>query len=96
MDKKDSIIHDLYSGKLNPNERKVHYSDEYLAVHREYESEEQSFLSELDVEEREQYQVLQALRQKIIDYSEEEIFTYGFRIGVRLTAEAFASDSKEE
>lgn len=96
MNKEDSIIHDLYSGKLNPSEREVYYSSEYLAIHQDYDSKEQSFLRRLDAKAREQYQGLQALRQKMIDYSEEEIFTYGFRIGVRLTAEAFASDSKEE
>lgn len=95
MKNQDSILRDFYSGKLIPHERKVNYSKAFYALVHNLEADEKEFCCKLNKPQQKHYEKIRKMQTEIHSRSEEELFTYAFSLGVRMTAEAFLHGESE-
>ena len=83
-----SIIEELWRGNIDPqNDRLINTSEmkqltEYIARHHE------DLLKTLSDEQKEIFEKLDDCQREYASYAEEAIFTYAFRLGARIIAEA--------
>lgn len=83
-----SIIEELWRGNIDPqNDRLINTAEmkqliEYIARHHE------DLLKTLSDEQKEIFEKLDDCQREYASYAEEAIFTYAFRLGVRIIAEA--------
>ena len=83
-----SIIEELWRGNIDPqNDRLINTAEmkqliEYIARHHE------DLLKTLSDEQKEIFEKLDDCQREYASYAEEAIFTYAFRLGARIIAEA--------
>ena len=83
-----SIIEELWRGNIDPqNDRLINTPEmkqliEYIAHHHE------DLLKTLSDEQKEIFEKLDDCQREYASYAEEAIFTYAFKLGARLIAEA--------
>lgn len=80
----DSVLRGLYNGKVIPWERKEPHSKERLEVIRKIEDEERYFIQKMSLDDCQRFQALSNLHDQMIATEEENIFSYGFTLGVLL------------
>ena len=79
-----NILRGLYNGKIIPWERKDPHSVEQLELVRKIEEEERYFLQKLPQDDCERFQSLMRLYSDLSSHTEEDVFSYGFTLGLLL------------
>ena len=83
------ILEELYYGNIRPNAKFYGENAAFMELTRLLEKNRENLLEHLSEKEKETFEkfiVTQAEMDEMIQY---ENFSYGFRLGVMLTAEAF-------
>lgn len=84
-----NILIELYYGRINPWENSVPRDPRYQRAWDRVAKLEQSLLARLGPEEQKLYERIETERVVPAEMEREETFAEGFRLGARLTAEAF-------
>jgi hypothetical protein len=79
-----SILHSLFNGRIIPWERREPRSKERLEVIRKIECEERYFIEKMSSDDCHRFQALSNLYSEIVSTEEENIFSYGFTLGLLL------------
>ena len=80
----ESILRGLYNGKVIPWERKQPRNEALLEIVRKIEDEERYFAQKMSLDDCERFQALSKLYSKLSFVEEENIFSYGFTLGLLL------------
>lgn len=83
-----SIIEELYYGNVLPFERRIPKSEEYSHIMKLLTSNEEELLKTLTEEQKETFEKFKANLAELNGIDEATTFTIGFKLGVRLIAEA--------
>jgi hypothetical protein len=83
-----NILIDLYYGRISPWESAVPPDPVYRRAWDRVSKLEQTFLSRLNPEEQTLYETIEKERVTPTEMEREETFVEGFRLGVRIMAEA--------
>lgn len=86
----DSILHDLYNGKIYPFENIYCSTPEYHKVNGMLADEKERFLKNLSESDRELFKKIEDLHCESFGMYSYENFVHGFRLGVKLMSEAFS------
>lgn len=81
------ILHKLYSGKIIPCEMKNINAEKQLEVLQKIETEQKYFSEMLSAKDNEKIEKLMQLHCDLIKQEEENIFSYGFTLGLLLMAD---------
>lgn len=82
-----SIIRSLYNGKIIPWERREPHSEERLELVRKIEIEERYFMEKMSLDDCQRFQALTRLQSSLSMLTEEDVFSYGFTLGLLLAME---------
>lgn len=88
-----SILRGLYNGEIIPWERKEPRDEEVHELIRKIEIEEQYFMQKLSPDDSQRFQTLSNLYSSLSMVSEENVFSYGFTLGL-LLGEDIANEAK--
>lgn len=81
-------MEELYMGDVSPIEKIVPRSADYRSLLRKIGDERQYFMEVLSGENKERFEEWNTMIARYEDMMQCEGFTYGFRLGVMLMAEA--------
>ena len=84
-----NILHNLYSGKVIPWERRNPRSEEQLVLVRKIEAEEKYFIGKMSLDDCERFQNLKNLYAELSMSSEVELFAYSFALGILLMTDVY-------
>ena len=91
----ESIIEDLYYGNITPSERSCRMSGEYAHILQLVAKNEEKLAETLTEAQKETFEKFKDGTSELNGMTEVTAFTIGFKLGLRLTAEAFiGSDQK--
>lgn len=79
-----STIRDLYRGRIIPWERRASHNREQLETFHKLEDEERYFMQKLSAEDYQRFQAFMSLHTQMMSIEEEDVFSYGFSLGVLL------------
>lgn len=79
-----NILHDLFNGKIIPWERRNPYSEKQLEIIRKIDAEERYFMEKMSFDDCQRFQVLSHMQTDLLTSEEENIFSYGFSLGLLL------------
>lgn len=88
------ILYQLYDGEIYPRERIKPTTLEYKNLLDEINKEKDYFMNRLSEADRKRFDDFYGLIYKLHGMYSREDFSYGYKLGVRLTCEAFL-DKKE-
>ena len=92
-----SIIEELYYGNVLPFERRIPRDGEYAHIMKLLMRNEEELLKTLTEAQKEIFEKFKANLSELNGMDEETTFAIGFKLGVRLVAEAMVkSDSSTE
>jgi len=80
----ESILRGLYNGKIIPWERKEPRNEKLLEIIRKIEDEERYFIQKMSLDDCQRFQALSKLYSELSSIEEENIFSYGFTLGLLL------------
>ena len=83
-----SIIEELYYGNVLPFERRMPKSDEYSHIMKLLTRNEEELLKTLTEAQKETFEKFKANAAEVNGIDEATTFAIGFKLGVRLIAEA--------
>ena len=83
----DSILRGLYNGKVIPWERRETHSPEMLKIVHDIESEEKYFMEKMSLDDCQRFQALSNLHLALSSSGEDNIFAYGFTLGMLMAAD---------
>ena len=90
---KKSILQDLYDGKIYPSENIIDVdSPDYQKVNSALMDEKERFTQNLSDGDRELFAKIEDLHYELNGVYSYQSFAHGFRLGVRLMAEALTGD----
>ena len=93
----ESIIEELYYGNITPSERSFRRTGEYAHILQLVIRNEEKLTETLTEAQKETFEKFKDGTSEISSMTEVTAFTLGFKLGLRLTAEAFiGSDQKLE
>ena len=93
----ESIIEELYYGNITPAERNFCRTGEYAHILQLVTRNEEELTETLTEAQKETFEKFKDGTSEISSMTEVTAFTLGFKLGLRLTAEAFISrDSDQE
>jgi len=78
------ILHNLFYGNIIPWERRNPYSEERLKIVKKIEEEEQYFTEKMSLDDCKRFQAFTNLQSELLSAGEENIFSYGFTLGLLL------------
>lgn len=79
-----NILRGLYNGNIIPWERKEPRNEALLEVVRKIEDEERYFIQKMSLDDCQRFQALAKLYSELSSIEEENIFSYGFTLGLLL------------
>lgn len=79
-----NVLRGLYNGKIIPWERREPYSAERLELVRKIEEEERYFMDKMSLDDCQRFQALINLYSSLSMSGEENVFSYGFTLGLLL------------
>ncbi|MGL5436125.1 MAG: DUF6809 family protein [Lachnospiraceae bacterium] len=82
-----SILRGLYNGKIIPWERREPHSEERLELVRKIENGERYFMEKMSLDDCQRFQALTRLQSSLSMLTEEDVFSYGFTLGLLLALE---------
>ncbi|MFT3984639.1 MAG: hypothetical protein QM697_12085 [Lachnospiraceae bacterium] len=86
-----SLLQQLYDGEIYPAEQIVPKSPEYRELSRKLGEEKEYLREQLLTNDRERFEEMETLSQKITSLYGYENFLYGFGLGVGLMIETLTS-----
>ena len=93
----ESVIEELYYGNITPPERSCRRSGEYAHILQLIARHEEKLTETLTEAQKETFEKFKDSTLEISSITEVTAFTLGFKLGLRLTAEAFiGGDSEQE
>ena len=93
----ESIIEELYYGNITPAERSFRRTGEYAHILQLVTQNEEKLTETLTEAQKETFKKFKDATSELSGMSEVTAFTIGFKLGLRLTAEALvASDCGAE
>ncbi len=91
-----SIIEELYYGNVLPFERRAPRSGEYSRIIKYLSRNEESLLETLTEAQKEIFEKFKANQAELNSIDEVTTFAIGFKLGLRLAAEAFVAARPEQ
>ena len=92
----ESIIEELYYGNITPSERSFRRTGEYAHILQLITRNEEKLTEALTEAQKETFEKFKDGTSEISSMTEVTAFTLGFKLGLRLTAEAFISGNDEQ
>ena len=92
----ESIIEELYYGNITPLERSYRKAGEYAHILQLVTSNEGKLTETLTEAQKETFEKFKDGTSELNGMTEVTAFTLGFKLGLRLTAEAFISGDSEQ
>ena len=92
----ESIIEELYYGNITPSEREYRRGSEYAHVLQLATRSEEKLIGTLTEAQEETFETFKDNTSELSSMTEVTAFTLGFKLGLRLTAEAFISSSIDQ
>ena len=78
------ILRGLFNGKIVPWERREPRSEAFLEIIRKIEAEERYFTQKMSLDDCQRFQALTKIHSELSSFEEENIFSYGFTLGLLL------------
>lgn len=91
-----SIIEELYCGNVLPYERRMPRSGEYPRIAKHMSRNEESLIETLTEAQKEIFEKFKATVAEFNGIEEATTFALGFKLGLRLAAEAFVAAKPEQ
>ena len=91
-----SIIEELYYGNVLPFERRTPKGGEYPRIVKHMSRNEESLIETLTEAQKEIFEKFKANQAELNSIDEVTSFAIGFKLGLRLAAEAFVSAKPEQ
>ena len=91
-----SIIEELYYGNITPAERSFRRTGEYAHILQLVTQNEEKLTETLTEAQKETFEKFKDSTSEISSMTEVTVFTLGFKLGLRLTAEAFIGGNDEQ
>ena len=92
----ESIIEELYYGNITPSERSFRRTGEYAHILQLITRNEEKLTEALTEAQKETFEKFKDSTSEISSMTEVTAFTLGFKLGLRLTAEAFIGGNSEQ
>ena len=92
----ESIIEELYYGNITPAERSFCKTGEYAHILQLVTRNEEKLTETLSEAQKETFEKFKDSTSEISSMTEVTVFTLGFKLGLRLTAEAFIGGNDEQ
>lgn len=92
----ESIIEELYYGNITPSERSYRRTGEYAHILQLVTRNEEKLTETLTEAQKETFEKFKDSTSDISSMTEVTAFTLGFKLGLRLTAEAFIGGNDEQ
>lgn len=92
----ESIIEELYYGNITPAERSFRRTGEYAHILQLVTQNEEKLTETLTEAQKEIFEKFKDSTSEISSMTEVTAFTLGFKLGLRLTAEAFIGGNDEQ
>ncbi len=92
----NKLLADLYYGRISGWERRPVYTSDDVALRHKIDDERQYFTEQMSSDDKKRYDKYESLRSKASDFVEEDAFSYGFRLGVKLMCAVFSEDGGPE
>lgn len=92
----NSILQDLFYGRLHPYQFQQKPTPEYLAAEHAFEQQKISLLSTLNQDQKQFLEQMLEKHLRLLSLDIEAQFCNGFRLGVKMMAEALVRQEKEE
>ena len=92
----ESIIEELYYGNITPAERSFRRTGEYAHILQLVARNEEKLKETLTEVQKETFEKFKDNTSELNDMTEVTAFTLGFKLGLRLTAEAFIGGNSEQ
>ena len=91
-----TTIEELYYGNIMPYNRSVHAGSEYANLVGLLARNEAELLATLTDAQKETFEKIKDCWMEMNSINEVTIFTHGFKLGLRLTAESLISSKAEQ
>lgn len=91
-----SIIKELYYGNITPSERSYCKTGEYAHILQLVTRNEEKLTETLSEAQKETFEKFKDGTSELSSMTEVTAFTLGFKLGLRLTAEAFIGGNDEQ
>ena len=92
----ESIIEELYYGNITPAERSFCKTGEYAHILQLVTRNEEKLTERLTQAQQETFEKFKDGTSELSSMTEVTAFTIGFKLGLRLTAEAFIGGNDEQ
>ena len=92
----ESLIEELYYGNITPSERSYRRTGEYAHILQLVTRNEEELTQTLTKSQKETFEKFKDGTSELNGMTEETAFTLGFKLGLRLTAEAFIGENDEQ
>ena len=92
----ESIIEELFYGNITPLERSFRRTGEYAHILQLVTRNEEELTETLTEAQKETFEKFKDGTSELNGITEVTAFTLGFKLGLRLTAEAFISGDSEQ
>ena len=92
----ESIIEELYYGNITPAERSYCKTGEYAHILQLVTRNEEKLTDTLTEAQKETFEKFKDGTSELSSMTEVTAFTIGFKLGLRLTAEAFIGGNDEQ
>ena len=92
----ESIIEELYYGNITPSERSFRRTGEYAHILQLVIRNEEKLTETLTEAQKKTFEKFKDNTSEISSMTEVTAFTLGFKLGLRLTAEAFIGGYSEQ
>ena len=92
----ESIIEELYYGNITPVERAHRRNSEYAHILQLVTRNEENQTETLTEAQKETFEKFKDGTSELSSMTEVTVFTLGFKLGLRLTVEAFVTGSDDQ
>ena len=92
----ESIIAELFYGNITPSERSYCKTGEYAHILQLVTRNEEKLTETLSEAQKETFEMFKDGTSELSSMTEVTAFTIGFKLGLRLTAEAFIGGNDEQ
>ena len=92
----ESIIEELYYGNITPSEHCYRRTGEYAHILKLVARNEEKLAETLTEAQKETFEKFKDGTSELSGMTEVTAFTLGFKLGLRLTAEAFISGNSDQ
>ena len=92
----ESIIEELYYGNITPSERSFRRTGEYAHILQLVTRNEENLTETLTEAQKETFEKFKDGTSELSSMAEITAFTLGFKLGLRLTAEAFVDGRDDQ